>query len=160
MYTHKQAIACVHVDDCIRVGSLHAVRTEHESSEYPTAMHVTHLHSKAGPAPTCKVLLMRSRDCNHACLTTFNRKASAGETGPPVPGVKPENVRHMTWPKTKLKNTRKYHVTSNKHKQHCDPKSQLPRRQPDQPAAQSWASGQRFANRTSLGRCGRSRSRQ
>ena len=39
MYTHKQAIACVHVDDCIPTDVVHPVRTEQECSEYPTAMH-------------------------------------------------------------------------------------------------------------------------
>ena len=104
MYTHKQAMSFVHVDERIPADALHPVRTEHESSEYPTAMHGYPSALESGFRTYLQVLPMRSRDRSRLFRNQLISTArSAGETGPPVPGVKPENLGHMTWPKTKTK---------------------------------------------------------
>ena len=91
MYTHKQAMSCVHVDDCIPTDVVHPVRTEHESSEYPTALHGYPSALESGFRTYVQGLLTWSRDRSRLFKNQpFSTARSAGETGPPVPGVKPE----------------------------------------------------------------------
>ena len=91
MYTHKQAMSCVHVDDCIPTDVVHPVRTEHENSEYTTALHGYPSALESGFRTYVQGLLTWSRDRSRLFKNQpFSTARSAGETGPPVLGVKPE----------------------------------------------------------------------
>ena len=104
MYTHKQVMTCVLVDDCIPSDVVPPVRTEHECSEYPTAMHGYPSALESGFRTDVHEMPIQSRDRSRLFRSQLISTArSAGETGPPAPGVKPENPGHMTWPKTKTK---------------------------------------------------------
>ena len=110
MYTHKQAIACVHVDDCIPTVVVHPVRTEHERSEYSTAMYGYQSLLETGLHTYVLGLPMRSRDRSRLLMNqNLSTARSAGETGPPAPGVKPEKQGRKTWPQVK---TTKYKEVS------------------------------------------------
>ena len=84
-------MTCVHVDDCIPTDVVHPVRTEHERIEYPTAMHGYPSALESAFRTYVQELPMWSRDRSRLFRNQLISTArSAGETGPPVPGVKPE----------------------------------------------------------------------